>query len=188
MTKYLKKLLSQLSQSDYAIKNTKKSVGKMRKKHVPDSHMMVSLEVKSPFTKVLLETTIDITFKRVYERNETSSLISKKQVLKLCEKNDGVAMGSALGPVLVVIFMTDLEYNIIPTLSGNITFSRRFVNEKVAFLKNGGIDCTFRTVKQYPQNDTVYFRFKELQQFSFILCVAYQKTNTIDTKCITDEY
>ena len=76
---------------------------------------MVSFDVKSLFTNVPLEKTIEITLKRIYERKEINTSLSKKemkQLLTLCTKyvhfiyhnkvyqqNDGIAMGSPLEPV-----------------------------------------------------------------------------------------
>ena len=57
-----------------------------------------------------------------------------KQLLMLCTKNvhftydnkvyqqnDGVAMGSPLGPVLSGIFMVELENSLVPTLNESMT-------------------------------------------------------------------
>ena len=68
-----------------------------------------------------LTETIDITLDRVYNRKETLTVLVKnemKKLLKLCTQNvhfrlnneihvqnDGVAMGSSLGPILGNVFM-----------------------------------------------------------------------------------
>ena len=90
LAKYLAKLLSPLSQSKYTIKNTKQFIEQIHMKQVPDGYKMVSFDVKSLFTNVLLEKTIEITLKRIYEHKETNTSISKKemkQFLTLCTKN-----------------------------------------------------------------------------------------------------
>ena len=85
----------------------------------------VSFDVKSLFTSVPLEYTIDITIKRIFEDHEIMTIFTKsemKKLLTLCTKNlhflfnneiyiqiDGVAMGSPLGPVIAHIFMVDLK-------------------------------------------------------------------------------
>ena len=115
LSKYLAKLLLPLSQSEYTIKNTKQFIEQIRMKQVPDDYKIVSFDVKSLFTNVPLEKTIEITLKRIYERKEINTPLSKKemkQLLTLCTKylhfiddnkvyqqNDGIAMGSPLGPV-----------------------------------------------------------------------------------------
>ena len=80
LAKYLAKLLSPLSQSKYTIKNTKQFREQIRMKQVPDSYKMVSFDVKSLFTNLPLEKTIEITLKRIYEHKEINNSISKKEM------------------------------------------------------------------------------------------------------------
>ena len=77
---------------------------------------MVSFDVKSLFTNVPLEKTIEITLERTSDRKEIKTQITRpemKELLILCTKNvhfmfdnqvyqqnDGMAMGSPLLPVL----------------------------------------------------------------------------------------
>ena len=93
----------------------------MRAIKVPTGYQMVSFDVKSLFTNVPLEYTIDLILKRIFDNGELSTDITRsemKEMLTLCTKNvhftfngdiylqtDGVAMGSPLGPVLAGIFM-----------------------------------------------------------------------------------
>ena len=75
-----------------------------------------------------------------------------KQLLMLCTKNvhftydnkvyqqnDGVAMGSPLGPVLSGIFMVELENRLVLTLNDSMTLWRRFVDDAITFVKNDSI-------------------------------------------------
>ena len=116
LAKYLSKLISSLSSSDI-----KDFVQNIRIIKVPTGYHMVSFDVKSLFTNVPLEYTIDLILKRIYDNGEFSTDITRsemKEMLTLCTKNvhftfngdiylqtDGVAMGSPLGPVLAGIFM-----------------------------------------------------------------------------------
>ena len=77
---------------------------------------MVSFDVKSLFTNVPLEKTIEITLERTSDRKEIKTQITRpemKELLTLCiknihftfdnqvyQQNDGMAMGSPLLPVL----------------------------------------------------------------------------------------
>ena len=151
LSKYLAKLLSPLSQSEYTIKNAKQFIEQIRMKQVLDCYKMVSFDVKSLFTNASLEKTVKITLKRIYERKEINTSISKKemkQLLTLCTKNvhftydnkvyqqnDGVAMGSPLGPVLSGIFMVELENSLVPTLNQSMTLWQRFVDDTITFVK-----------------------------------------------------
>ena len=58
--KYLAKLLSPLSKSNYTINSTKQFVNHIRKQKVPDGYQMVSFDVTSLFTNVPLDETIEI--------------------------------------------------------------------------------------------------------------------------------
>ena len=113
LSKYLAKLLSLLSQSEYKIKNTKQFIEQIHMKQVPDGYKMVSFDIKSLFTNVPLEKTIEITSKRIYERKEMNTSVSKKKMKQLLmlstnnvhftydnkvyHQNNGVAMGHHWG-------------------------------------------------------------------------------------------
>ena len=102
--------MSPLSESKYTIKDTKYFIEKIKKEHIPNDHLLVSFDVKSLFTNVPLDQTIEIILNRVYKKNEILTDMTKsemKELLNLCTKsvhftfddniyvqNDGVAMGS----------------------------------------------------------------------------------------------
>ena len=50
---------------------------------------------------------------------------------KLYSQNDGAAMGSPLGPVIVGIFMLDLERNVTLKLSTHMTKWKRYVDDTI---------------------------------------------------------
>ena len=56
------------------------------------------------------------------------------------QQNDGVAMGSPLGPVLAGIFMVELKNRLVPTLGNMVLNWKRFVDDTIGYVKNGGID------------------------------------------------
>ena len=83
--------------------------------------VLVSFNVKSLFTYVPLYETIGIILNRIYNKNEISTDITKNEMKELYTtivhftfdgniyvQNDGVAVGSPLGPVLANIFMVEL--------------------------------------------------------------------------------
>ena len=55
LSKYLAKLFSPLSQSEYTIKNTKQFIGQIRMKQVPDGHKIVSFDVNHYLLTYLLK-------------------------------------------------------------------------------------------------------------------------------------
>ena len=80
LAKYLAKLLSPLSQLEYAIKNTKQFIEQIGMKKVPDGYKMMSFDVTPLFTNVPLGETIEITLERIYEHKEINTSISKKEM------------------------------------------------------------------------------------------------------------
>ena len=123
LAKFLSKLLSPLRQSDHNVRSTKDFIQNIKRENIPTSYKMVSFDVKSLFTDVPLDRTINIILKRIYDDNELIISILRneiKELLLLCTEKvhctfngkiqvDGVAMGSPLGLVLADIFMIKLE-------------------------------------------------------------------------------
>ena len=135
LSKYLAKLLSPLSQSEYTVKNTKEFVQDFKRLYVPNwYHLMYHLY--SPTC------TIDVILRRIYTQREIETNKTKKELkdlLILCTKNvhfsfngqaylqkDGIAMGLPLGPVIAGIFMVELERNLLPNLSQYMTSWKRY--------------------------------------------------------------
>ena len=62
----------------------------IKNEKVPNGYQMVSFDVKSLFNRVSLDQTIQLVLKRIYEKNEVSTNVTKqemKEMLKLCTKN-----------------------------------------------------------------------------------------------------
>ena len=139
---------------------------KIKQETIPDEYEMVSFDVKSLLTNVPLEKTIHITLERIYDRKEINTQITHpemKELLTLCTKNvhftfdnqvyqqnDGVAMGSPLGPVLAGIFMVELENWIIPTLGNMVLNWKGFVDDTIGYVRNGSIDMILSKLSFHP--------------------------------------
>ena len=138
----------------------------IKHKKVPEGFQMVSFDVKSLFTNVPLETTVDIILRRIYTNHELTTLTKKemKELLLLYTKNvhftfngqiyiqiDGVAMGSPLAPLLADIFMIELERSLIPNLQ-KITFWRRYVDGTICLVKIGSIEYIRSVLNSYRKN------------------------------------
>ena len=83
-------LLSPLTGSRYTVNSTKGLIVKIKNKKIPQNWNMVSFDVKYIFTSVLLEYTIDIFIKRIFEDHEIAIIFTKcamKKLLTLCTKN-----------------------------------------------------------------------------------------------------
>ena len=100
-------------------------MNKVKNERIPQAFSMVSFDVKSLFTFVPLEKTIDIALEWIYLQKEILTILTKNQiqnVLILCTKNvhftfnneiyiqnDGVATGSPLGLIVAGNFKVELE-------------------------------------------------------------------------------
>ena len=90
LAKYFSKLLSPLRQSRNKVKNTKEFTEELKQQKLLKEHTMVSFDVKSLFAIVPLDPAIDIILKRIYEKNEIVTSITKnemKEVLILGTKS-----------------------------------------------------------------------------------------------------
>ena len=59
-------------------------------------------------------------------------------------QNDGVAMGSPLGPILSNIFMAELERSVIPDLANKLSNWRRYFDDTICYIKDDFIGMSFR--------------------------------------------
>ena len=122
LAKHLAKLLSPLSRSQCIVNSTKHFIEAIKHEKIP---AVISFDVKSLFTSIPLNKTIEIIFQRIYNCNLITTQIPKKvmkELQLLCarevhftysneiyQQNDGVAIGSPLCPILAGIFMVELE-------------------------------------------------------------------------------
>ena len=126
-------MIAPLRESEYIVKSARDLIGKVKAKSVPNVYQIVSFNVKSLFSNVPLDRTIDIVLRRVYDKHDSQTSIARsemKELLILSTKkfhftfdnvikvqNDGMAMGLPLGPVLSDIFMIELERSLLPELT-----------------------------------------------------------------------
>ena len=80
LAKYLAKLLSPLSQSQYTVKSTKGFMKKIRNVNVPHGFDMILFDMKFLFASVPLEETINIALNRICHRKEIDISISKNDM------------------------------------------------------------------------------------------------------------
>ena len=160
LAKNLAKLLSPLSHSEYTIKSTKNFIENIKNRKIPRNYEMISFDVKSLFTNVPLEKTIQIILKRVFVDKEIETSLTRrelKELLHLCTKEvhfsfngsiylqkDGVAMCSPLGSVLAGIIMVELERTIVPRLCGHLKYWKRYVDDTITFVRKGSTDIVLK--------------------------------------------
>ena len=67
-------------------------------------------------------------------------------------QNDGVVMGSSLGPALSDIFMVELETSLLPELLDYIQFWNRYVDDTICFIKIGSVNYILSVVNVFDVN------------------------------------
>ena len=160
--------MSPLRESEYTVKNTKNFADNIKNENMQKGYKMVSLDVKSLFTNVPLDRTINIILKRIYDQAELQTFLTRselKEMLLLCTKKvhftfngktyiqtDGVAMGSQLGPVLADIFMIELEKSLLPELTSYISYWKRYVNDTICFIKIEYVDNILSVLNGFDNN------------------------------------
>ena len=180
LARYLAKLLSPLSLSQYTVKSAKDFIQKIHNVNVPHGFNMISFDVKSLFASVPLEEATNVALDRIYHRKEIETSISKNGMRNLlCSKNvhfcfggdvyqqnDGVTMGSPLGPVLAGIYMGGLEKN-NTTVTDNISHWRRYVDDTFAFVKKGCVEHVLARLNSFYKNIQFTYEFENQTKLPF---------------------
>ena len=171
--KFISKLLHPLTLNDYHLKDSFAAVEKINA--IPphlfqEGYQYVSFDVKSLFTNVPLNKTIQVILDRVYNEKVISTTLKKRTLKKLikdtCSKTafmcdgviyeqiDGVSMGASLGPVLANIIMTELERVVVDDLirTGKIKFYARYVDDTLLLVKPEDIDEIVARFNSFHKN------------------------------------
>ena len=168
---------------------------KIKNLKVPDGHQFISFDVKSLFTNLPLEKTIDNILKHIYENKEMNTSISKKDMkdmLILCPTNvhfsmngdlyskiDGVAMSSSLGLVLVGIFIVKLERSLVLKLRNYIKFLKWFVDDTITFANIEAIDHILTVLNSFDPNIPFTYEAEESSKLPFLDVMLCRKDNKL---------
>ena len=90
LARYLVKILSPLSLSQYTVESSNKFLNVIKQQVIASSYKLVFFDVKSLFTNLPLDRTIDRTLKRIYDKHEITTNIGlkeRKDLITLCTKN-----------------------------------------------------------------------------------------------------
>ena len=117
------------------------------------------------FTNVPLDQTISIILNRIYDKREINTDITRSEMKKLLYlrtknvhflfdnnfyiHNDGVAIGSPLGPVLANIFMVELKHSVILGLANKLNNWRRYVDGTICYIKLDTIDSVLSKLNNF---------------------------------------
>ena len=197
LAKYLAKLLSPLSCSQYTVNNTKHFIKWIKHEKIPTGYQIISFDGTSLFTSIPLDKTIEIILQHIYNRNEITTQIPKevmKELLLLCTKevhlaysngiyqqNDDVAMGSPLGPVLAGIFMVELETSIIPTLGRSLLKWKRYVDDTFCCVKIGTVNDILNKLNGFHQNIQFTYELDKNNKLAFLDVLLIRNKDTIET-------
>ena len=197
LARYLTKILSPLSPSQYAVESSNKFVNFIKQQVIPSSCKLVSFNVKSLFTNVPLDRTIDIILKRIYDKHEITTNIGRKEMKDLithCTKNtlftfnndiyqqrDGVAMGSPLGSVLAGIIMVELENSIVPKLNSHLHFWKRYADDSLTIVKEGSMNHVLQQLNPFHPNIQLTSGIESSGKILFIDILIIRRKSKIET-------
>ena len=102
-------------------------------------------------------------------------------------------MGSPLCPVMANIFMLELEQNIIPTLSKDISLWKRYIDDTICFVNSNCISHVLELFNSFHSNIKFTIETEKLNKIAFsdILLVRYKDliyTTVYCKKTNTDLY
>ena len=100
---------------------------------------------------------------------------------KVYQQNDGVAMGSPLGPVLSGIFMVELENSLVPTLNESMTIWRCFVDGTITFAKNDSIAYVLDQLNSFHEQIQFTYEVERNNKLPFLDVLLIKNANKIDT-------
>ena len=163
-----------------------------------DSNLnLVSFDVSSLFTSVLLEFIIDVILQQIYRKKEILTNITPnelKELLQLCTKNvhfsfngqfylqkDGITMGSPLGSVMGGIFMVEWKRSLSPVLSSYLTSLKLYVDDNIAYVKTDAIDHVLSVVNSFHGNISFTSEQKINGKISFLDILILWNGNSFET-------
>ena len=95
---------------------------------------------------------------------------------------DGVVMSSPLGSVLANIFMVELERNIIPALSKDISLWKRYVDDTICFIKLTSINKVLEALNSYHANIKFTIEIETENKILFLDVLLIRNNSLISTK------
>ena len=128
VAKFLVPILAPLTTNEYTLNDSFHFISSLRGFGINNSHVMASFDVKSLFTQIPLDETIENCLEELFMNSEIVNGFKRSQLKELLflatkecyflfndslyKQIDGVSMGSCLGPSLANIFMCYIENKI----------------------------------------------------------------------------
>ena len=106
-------------------------------------------------------------------------------------QNDGIAIGSTLGPVLSDIFVTELETSLLPELTDYIQFWKRYVDDTICFIIVGSVNYILSVLNSFDVNIKFTYQLEHEGKLPFLdvlLCRSGKKIyTTVYRKAINND-
>ena len=117
-----------------------------------------------------------------------------KKLIALCTKNvhftlnneiyvqnNGVAMGSPLGPILANIFTVELENTLVPRLHQHVKKWRRSVDDTFTYVRNKSIDYVLTTLNLFHRDICFTYEKENNSQLPFLDALFIRNGTHLDT-------
>ena len=156
LAKFVTKIISPLTGQTVAhVKNSLDFRNMILKERIDESEIMVSFDVKSLFTNVPIDKTLEVIGNKLINDQslEERSVLSPEQITKLVEvclkttyfvynseyyeQLEGAAMGSPVSPIVVNIFMEHFEEI---ALDSRFRLWRRYVDDVFCIIKRSNVE------------------------------------------------
>ena len=100
---------------------------------------------------------------------------------EIYQQNDGMAMGSPLGPVLAGIFMVELETSTIPILGRSLLKWKRYVDNTFCYITIGTVNDILNKLNGFHQNIQFTYELEKNNKLAFLEVLLIRNQDTIET-------
>ena len=100
---------------------------------------------------------------------------------EIYQQTDDEAMGSPLGPILVGIFMVELETTIVSTLGNLLRKWKRYVDDTYCIVKTDSLNEILLKLNSFHINIQFIYEAENNNMLPFLDVLLIRKNNSIDT-------
>ena len=97
------------------------------------------------------------------------------------QQNDGVAIGSPLGPLLSGIFMVELENSLALRLNESMTLWQSLVDDTITFVKNGSIVYVLDQLNNFYKRIQFTYKVEHNNKLPFLDVLFIKNASNIGT-------
>ena len=204
LSKHLAKTLKPLTDaSDHKLQSTENFIDAIKTVQIPNNHRLVSFDVKSLFTSIPLQLTLDCTGTLFIQQtaDDTPLPLPNDKIMDLlklclestffqyngrhCKQLHGTAIGSPVSVVVDEIVMQHIEKRALATYDQTLHFWFRYVDDTITILQTDDIDVFHGHLNR--QNSDIQFT-RELEDNGKLPCVPDCLVSRDDTRLRTTVY